>query len=110
MRRVDVTAATSALMDYCTAGPQFASGGFIADSDGRDVINGSQQQCLVRDSSGRRLVQRRVEPGVLRCAGAPATVFPPITTPTETIGPYTTLATNPVSREKPYLYVDDAGA
>ena len=40
------------LMDYCTAGPQYASGGFIADSalDGF-VINGSQQQFLVRDSS-----------------------------------------------------------
>ena len=33
MRRVSVTGANLSLMDYCTAGPQFASGGFIADSD-----------------------------------------------------------------------------
>ena len=33
-------------MDYCTAGPQFASGGFIADSRTGTVINGSQQQFL----------------------------------------------------------------
>ena len=40
-------------MDYCTAGPQFASGGFIADSafTGSTVINGSQQQFIVRNSN-----------------------------------------------------------
>ena len=37
-------------MDYCTAGPQFASGGFIADSKTEPVINGSQQQWLTRNS------------------------------------------------------------
>jgi len=50
MRRVRVNGKTT-LMDYCT-GPSYASGGFIADSefDGGNVINGSQQQWLMRDS------------------------------------------------------------
>ena len=50
LRRVHVNGNTT-LMDYCS-GPAFASGGFIADSkfSGGTVINGSQQQYLVRDS------------------------------------------------------------
>src|SRR3954453_21657744 len=32
MRRVAVAGANLSLMDYCTTGPQYASGGFIADS------------------------------------------------------------------------------
>src|SRR5262249_56097297 len=51
MRRVNVTGGNLTLMDYCTAGPQYASGGFIADSQTGFIINGSQQQFLVRDSS-----------------------------------------------------------
>src|SRR6516164_9341185 len=49
MRRVIVNGFMT-LMDYCTA-PSFASGGFIADSEmtGSTVVNGSQQQFLVRD-------------------------------------------------------------
>ena len=52
MRRVAVTGGNLSLMDYCTAGPQFASGGFIADSafSGGTVVNGSQQQFVVRNS------------------------------------------------------------
>src|SRR5207244_9656849 len=50
MRRVHVNGFAT-LMDYCTQ-PSFASGGFIADSqfDGGTVVNGSQQQWLVRNS------------------------------------------------------------
>jgi hypothetical protein len=50
MRRVHINGLAT-LMDYCTS-PSFASGGFIADSefDGNTVINGSQQQWLVRNS------------------------------------------------------------
>ena len=51
MRRVNITGGNLTLMDYCTAGPQYASGGFIADSQTGFIINGSQQQFLVRDSS-----------------------------------------------------------
>jgi hypothetical protein len=89
-------------MDYCTAGPQFASGGFIADSAVGLVTNGSQQQFLVRDSSiggWSNAVWNQVFAGV---QGAPADSFPK--------PPFTTLATTPVSRENPYLYVDAAGS
>jgi hypothetical protein len=101
MRRVNVTGGNLTLMDYCTAGPQFASGGFIADSHTGFVINGSQQQFFVRNSSvggWSNAVWNQVFAGV---QGAPAQSFP---NPT-----YTTLATTPVSREAPYLYVDAAG-
>jgi hypothetical protein len=52
MRRVAVNGLTS-LMDYCSAGPQFASGGFIADSSfaGSSITNGSQQQFIVRNTN-----------------------------------------------------------
>jgi hypothetical protein len=98
MRRVHVNGLTT-LMDYCT-GPSFASGGFIADSQftGNTVINGSQQQYLVRNSSldgWTNGVWNQVFAGT---QGAPAQSFPD--------PPYTTLDTNPASREKPYLYVD----
>lgn len=105
MRRVHVIGQTT-FMDYCT-GPSFASGGFIADSrlDGT-VINGSQQQFYVRDSTvgtWTNGVWNQVFSGVV---GAPAQCFPAATA---CGGPYTTLATTPVSRGKPYLYVDGAG-
>ena len=104
MRRVDVTGGNLTLMDYCTAGPQYASGGFIADSRAGFVINGSQQQYLVRDSAiggWSNGVWNQVFSGT---EGAPATTFP-----NRDNGPYTTLDQTPVSRERPYLYVDDTG-
>ena len=75
MRRVHVTGQTT-LMDYCT-GPSFASGGFIADSqfDGQ-IISGSQQQWMTRNSVLERLVERCLEPGVLRHHGCPGRVLP----------------------------------
>jgi hypothetical protein len=103
MRRVNITGANLTLMDYCTAGPQYASGGFIADSKTGFVINGSQQQFLVRNSSiggWSNGVWNQVFAGV---QGAPAQSFS--TTPTDP-PPYTTLPTTPATREKPYLYVD----
>ena len=79
-------------MDYCTAGPQFASGGYIADTKSGFVINGSQQQWLTRNSEiggWSNGVWNQVFAGVV---GAPDEAgFP---TP-----PYTTLSTTPVSRE-----------
>ena len=69
MRRLDITGGNLSLMDYCTAGPQFASGGFIADSNLPFVINGSQQQWLIRNSRIGGLVERRVESGLRRCRG-----------------------------------------
>jgi hypothetical protein len=102
MRRLNVSGANLSLMDYCTAGPQFASGGYIADSILPFVINGSQQQWLIRNSQiggWSNGVWNQVFAGV---EGAPSdNAFPN--------PPYTTLASTPVSREKPYLFVDAQG-
>jgi hypothetical protein len=106
MRRVNVTGGNLTLMDYCTAGPQYASGGFIADSRTGFVINGSQQQFLVRDSSiggWSNGVWNQVFSGVV---GAPPQSFS--TTPFSP-PPYTTLDTSPVTRERPFLYLDSSG-
>ena len=56
-------------MDYCTAGPQYASGGFIADSRLPTVLNGSQQQWLIRNSEIDGWTNGGLEPGVLRRRG-----------------------------------------
>ncbi|MFE6892545.1 coagulation factor 5/8 type domain-containing protein [Streptomyces sp. NPDC057694] len=77
----------------------WASGGYIADSrvDG-SVGPYSQQQWYTRDSSvggWLNAVWNMVFSGV---EGAPAQSFPD--------APYTTLDTTPVSREKPFLYLD----
>jgi hypothetical protein len=106
LRRVHIKGQTT-LMDYCT-NPSFASGGFIADSrfDGT-VINGSQQQFFTRNSSvgsWSNGVWNQVFSGT---EGAPAECFPAASS---CGGPYTTVDTTSVSREKPYLYVDSAGA
>ncbi len=50
MRRVQVTGGQSSLMDHRSAGPSLASRGFIADSKRSNVVSGSQQQWLTRDS------------------------------------------------------------
>ncbi len=107
MRRVNITGGNLTLMDYCTAGPQFASGGFIANSRTGFVINGSQQQFLVRDSSiggWSNGVWNQVFAGV---QGAPAQDFG---TEPPSAGVYTTLETNPAKREKPFLYLDAYGS
>ena len=95
-----LTGGNLSLMDYCTAGPQFASGGFIADSRLPSVVNGSQQQWLTRNSelgSWSNGVWNQVFAGV---EGAPSEAdFPN--------PPYTTLEPTPVSREKPYLFGED---
>ncbi|MFL5926819.1 MAG: adenylyl cyclase [Gaiellaceae bacterium] len=106
VRRVHVNGFAT-LMDFCS-GPAFASGGFIADSQfsGSTIVNGSQQQYLVRNSDidgWTNGVWNQVFAGVVN---APAQSFPPSAA---SPNPYTTLDTNPASREKPYLYVDAGG-
>jgi len=111
MRRVSITGGNLSLMDYCSAGPQFASGGFIADSSfsGGTVINGSQQQFLVRNtdldgwSNG---VWNQVFSGD---PGAPAQSFSATSGLPGGTEPYTTLGSSPVTQEKPFLTVDSAG-
>lgn len=105
MRRVNITGGNLTLMDYCTAGPQYASGGFIADSQTGFIINGSQQQFLVRNSNiggWSNGVWNQVFSGVV---GAPPQSFS--TLPGNP--PYTTLASSPITREKPFLYLDSSG-
>lgn len=91
------------LFDYC-GGPAFASGGFIADSefDNGTIINATQQQWITRNSKidgWTNAVWNQVFSGVV---GAPVQCFP-------CGNPYTTLATSPITREEPYLYVDSNG-
>ncbi|WP_230413113.1 hypothetical protein [Paraburkholderia antibiotica] len=88
-------------------GQGYASGGYLADSavDGT-VTSGSQQQWYTRDSSiggWSNGVWNMVFSGV---NGAPAQSFPATW---NAAPPYTTLATTPVSRDKPYLYIDASG-
>jgi hypothetical protein len=102
LRRVDVRGGNLSLMDYCTEGPQYASGGYLADSRAGFVINGSQQQWLTRNSEVAEWsngVWNQVFAGTV---GAPSEAgFP---TP-----PYTTLDRTPISREKPFLHIGDDG-
>ncbi|WP_328563735.1 coagulation factor 5/8 type domain-containing protein [Streptomyces coelicoflavus] len=86
-------------LNLAPAGYGWASGGYIADSriDG-EVGPYSQQQWYTRDSSvggWLNAVWNMVFSGV---EGAPAQSFPE--------PPYTTLETTPVSREKPFLYLE----
>ena len=107
MRRVAITGGSLSLMDYCNGSPDFASGGFIADSafSGGTVISGSQQQFVVRNSDldgWSNGVWNQVFSGD---TGAPAQAFGV----TGGAGPYTTLATSPVTEEEPFLQTDAAG-
>jgi hypothetical protein len=103
MRRVDVKDFTT-FMPYCES-PNFASGGFVADSrlEG-GALNGSQQQFYVRNSDlgagWTNYVWNQVFSGDI---AAPAQDF-------GNGAAYTTLAQTPVSRERPYLYIDGSGA
>ena len=99
MRRVHVRGG----LDVYPSGSGWASGGYIADSriDGQ-VASGSQQQWFSRDSefgSWDGSSWNMVFSGV---RGAPPQTFPN--------PPFTVLDATPVSREKPFLYVDDDGA
>jgi hypothetical protein len=102
VRRVDVNGFTS-LEDYCSA-PSYSSGGFIADSQfsGSTVLNGTQQQFIVRNSSldgWTNGVWNQVFSGDV---GAPAQNF-------GSGGQFTTLAASPVTQEEPFLQQDSAG-
>ena len=97
-RRMDVHGG----LELYPASYGYASGGYIADSKvSGQVSSVSQQQWYSRDSnfgSWSGSVWNMVFSGV---NGAPAQSFP---TP-----PMTTLATTPVSRDVPYLYIDSSG-
>ena len=103
LRRVHVNGLLS-LMDYCDGSPDYASGGFIADSEftGAHVTNGSQQQWVTRNSDldgWSNGVWNQVFCGD---PGAPAQNF-------DNGGVYTTLSSCPVTEEEPFLYTDAQG-
>ncbi|MFM0741642.1 hypothetical protein PQQ51_30770 [Paraburkholderia xenovorans] len=102
MRRVHVQGNLTLGPSNQGDGQGYASGGFLADSKIDGIVSsGSQQQWYTRDSTiggWTNGVWNMVFSGV---NGAPAQAFPAPS--------YTTLATTPVSREKPYLYIDSAG-
>ncbi|GAA0585388.1 RICIN domain-containing protein [Streptomyces crystallinus] len=81
----------------------WSSGGFMADSriDGQ-VRSGSQQQWLSRNSQWGSWSGSNWNMVFVGDTNAPANTFPS--------PPYTTVAQSPVTREKPFLYVDSAGA
>ncbi|WP_424531330.1 RICIN domain-containing protein [Sphaerisporangium viridialbum] len=81
----------------------WSSGGFIADSkiDGQ-VRSGSQQQWLSRNAQWSSWTGSNWNMVFVGVTNAPSTSFPN--------PPYTTVGTTPVVREKPFLYVDQAGA
>ncbi|MBT0768419.1 discoidin domain-containing protein [Kineosporia sp. J2-2] len=102
MRRVHIKGNLTMGPSNQDTGQGYSSGGYLADSkvDGQ-ISSGSQQQWYTRDStigSWTGGVWNMVFSGV---SGAPAHAFPS--------PPHTTLAATPVTREKPYLYVDSAG-
>ncbi|MFF7368674.1 discoidin domain-containing protein [Streptomyces tricolor] len=77
----------------------WASGGYIADSKIDGTVGPySQQQWYTRDSSVGGWTNGVWNMTFSGVQGAPATNFDN--------GPYTTLDTTPVSREKPFLYLD----
>ncbi|MFE4696580.1 RICIN domain-containing protein [Streptomyces sp. NPDC056738] len=81
----------------------WSSGGYMADTkiDGQ-VNSGSQQQWLSRNTEWSNWTGSNWNMVFVGARNAPANSFPN--------PPYTTVAQTPVSREKPFLYVDAAGA
>ena len=109
MRRVDINGNTT-LMDYCDGSPDWASGGFIADSELNGTVeNGSQQQYVTRNTdigSWTNGVWNQVFCGD---PGAPAQSFGSTSLQSGGPEPYTTLGTCPTTEEEPYLYTDSSG-
>jgi hypothetical protein len=81
----------------------WSSGGWISDSkiDGQ-IQSGSQQQWITRNSQIGSWSGSNWNQVFVGTSGAPANSFPS--------PPYTTIGSTPVVREKPFLYVDNAGA
>jgi hypothetical protein len=111
LRRVDINGNLS-LMDYCTGSPDYASGGFIADSrfTGGTITNGSQQQFITSNSNldgWSNSVWNQVFSG--DTGSVPAQSFASNSGDSGGPSSYTTLSTSPVTEEEPYLYMDSSG-
>lgn len=101
MRRVSFVNGDVSLMDYCTM-PAFASGGFLADSKfSGEIENGSQQQWISRNINVQQNWSGSVWNQVfLGSQGVPSGFsFPD--------PPVSTLSETPISREKPFIYVEN---
>ena len=109
LRRVVINGNTT-LMDYCDGSPDYASGGYIGDSDlNGTVTNGSQQQYFTQNtdiSSWSNGVWNQVFCGD---PGAPAQSFSSTSGDSGGTAPYTTLSSCPTSEQEPYLYQDSSG-
>ncbi|TPW71498.1 hypothetical protein [Schumannella sp. 10F1B-5-1] len=101
MRRVHIQGDLTMGPSNQDNGQGYSSGGYIADSkvDGT-VTSGSQQQWYTRDSSLGAWQGGNWNMVFSGVNGAPANDFSKS---------YTTLDSTPTVREKPYLYIDDAG-
>ena len=110
LRRVDINGNVS-LMDYCDGSPDYASGGFIADSEftGGTVINGSQQQYITRNTDLDGWTNGVWNQVFVGDNGAPPQSFTSTSGDSGGTNPYTTVATSPVTEEEPYLYLDANG-
>jgi hypothetical protein len=111
IRRVHINGFFS-LFDYCVQSP-FTSGGFIADSEftGSTVLNGSQQQFIVRNTQldgWTNGVWNQVFSG--DTGNVPPQSFGAVSQDLGGPPPFTTLATNRVTREAPFLYTDSGGS
>jgi hypothetical protein len=97
-RRIDVHGD----LNLAPNGYGWASGGYIADSRISGQVGPySQQQWFTRDSQVGGWVNGVWNMTFSGVVGAPAQSFPN--------PPYTTIAQSPITREKPYLYLDNAG-
>jgi hypothetical protein len=109
LRRVDINGKLT-LMDFCDGSPDYASGGYIGDSDlNGAVTNGSQQQYFTQNTtigSWSNAVWNQVFCGD---PGAPAQSFAANSGDSGGPNSYTTLASCPVSEQEPYLYQDSSG-
>jgi hypothetical protein len=106
VRRVQINGFTT-LFDYC-GDNNYSSGGFIADSQlPGGTLNGSQQQFLTENTSLGTVWTNGVWNQVF--AGDTGSAVPAQSFGQPGANPYTTLATDPVARDKPYLYLDAQG-
>jgi hypothetical protein len=97
-RRIDVHGD----LNLAPNGYGWASGGYIADSRISGAVGPySQQQWFTRDSQVGSWVNGVWNMTFSGVVGAPGNTFPN--------PPYTTIAQSPVTREKPYLYLDSGG-
>ena len=83
--------------------PNWSSGGFMADSlvDGQ-IISGSQQQWLSRNSAWKSWSNGVWNMVFVGCKNAPSGTWPDKN--------YTTVEKTPIIREKPFLYIDSDGS